>query len=119
MENEKLFIEGFSDARAVGVTIHFNRPTTIQLSGVKSKTWFVSWDNIGKGLCGTSYTGNESKQSTAQLESFNVMGSFKVMDDFAASSLPPELYSKWCELVGYWSNFTTSLSGVQEDEKQY
>jgi hypothetical protein len=60
MKNEKLFIEGFSDARARGVTLHFNRPTNIQLGGVESKTWFVSWDKVGTALCGQKYTGNDN-----------------------------------------------------------
>jgi len=54
-EENKVFITGYSNATAEGVTLHFSGKTSIQSGGLKSDSWFVSWDKIGKALCGSEY----------------------------------------------------------------
>ena len=61
MENKQLFIEGQSNSNSVGITLHFNDKTGLQLGGLRSKVWRVSWDEIGKALCGSEYNKFESE----------------------------------------------------------
>ena len=60
---------------------------------------------------------NRPKAPTPEADEVRV--AFKILDDFATKSLPPELHDKWCELVGHWSNFSTSLSGVQKAGRHF
>lgn len=46
----KAIITGFSNITSEGVTLHLNRRTTLKNGSVSSKTFWVSWDRIGRYL---------------------------------------------------------------------
>ena len=49
-----LLINGYSNITKEGLTIHFNQK--FALNGVlPTDKWYVSWDKIGKALCGDEY----------------------------------------------------------------
>lgn len=49
-----LLINGFSNITKEGVTIHFNQKFTLN-GNLATDKWWVSWDMIGKALCGDKY----------------------------------------------------------------
>lgn len=56
-----LLIDGFSNANKEGVTIHFNERTALHRGGLATNEWRVSWDKIGKALCGKKYCSIEAQ----------------------------------------------------------
>ena len=49
-----LLINGFGNITTEGLTIHFNQK--FPLNGkLATDNWYVSWDKIGKALCGNAY----------------------------------------------------------------
>ena len=49
-----LLIDGFGNITKEGLTIHFNQKFALN-GGLATDKWYVSWDKIGKALCGNEY----------------------------------------------------------------
>lgn len=49
-----LLIDGFGKITKEGLTIHFNEKFAMN-GGLVTDEWWVSWDKIGKALCGDAY----------------------------------------------------------------
>ncbi len=48
---ETLLIDGFGNITKEGLTIHFTQKFALN-GGLATNEWYVSWDKIGKALCG-------------------------------------------------------------------
>ena len=54
MENSELLIIGYKNITNEGIVLQFNKPFAMN-GMLPSEEWFVSWDKIGKVLCGDQY----------------------------------------------------------------
>jgi hypothetical protein len=51
---DNLLIIGYSNPTNEGITLHFNKPFDLN-GGISSEDWWLSWDKIGKAICGDRY----------------------------------------------------------------
>ena len=51
---KNLLITSVENIHKEGVTITFNKPFALN-GNLATKQWYVSWDKIGKALCGDKY----------------------------------------------------------------
>ncbi len=51
---KSLLIKGYSSPGSEGITLHFNKKFSMN-GGIKTDKIWVSWDKIGKALCGDEY----------------------------------------------------------------
>lgn len=49
-----LLIDGFGNITKEGLTLHFNQKFALN-GGLITDEWWVSWDRIGRALCGNDY----------------------------------------------------------------
>ena len=56
-----LLIDGFGNITKEGLTIHFNQKFSLHdyavdgKGGLETDEWYISWDKIGRALCGDKY----------------------------------------------------------------
>lgn len=56
-----MYIESVKNETTEGITLVLNEPTALN-NGLKSKTWWVSWDKIGEALFKDQYNNQRDKK---------------------------------------------------------